>query len=177
MLTNLNPPTVPLMLLGVGQVSLLSVLRAPLSSLMSTRAAQAVVFVVGSRAMTVYLWHLPVIVAVAGLSLLVPGAAPEPGEPGVVDQSPGHPPGRARAGVGGLAAAGALRDDRHRRPDGFRRPGAGAIVAAALLAFVPPFAVMQWFLDLPLAVGGAALLAASVILDRARRVGAARRFG
>ncbi len=169
MLTNLNPPTVPLMLLGVAQLSLLSVLRAPLSSLMSTRAAQAVVFVVGSRAMTVYLWHLPVIVVVAGLSLLVPGAAPEPASPAWWISRP-----VTLLVVLALVWAVSLPLARFETiatavPDGFRRPSAGAIVAAAVLAFVPPFAVMQWFLDLQLAVGGTALLAASVILDRARR--------
>ena len=36
-----------------------------------------------------------------------------------------------------------------------------------LCAFVPPFAVMQWFLDVQLAVGGAILLAAAVLLGGA----------
>jgi hypothetical protein len=170
MLTNLNPPTVPLMLLGIAQVCLLSVLHAPLSALMSSRAAQAAVFVVGSRAMTVYLWHLPVIVAVAGLSLLVPGAAPEPA-------SPTWWAGRPVVLVLVLAVVWLISVPLARFetvaatiPDGFRRPRAALIVAAAVLAFIPPFAVMQWFLDLQLAVGGMVLLAASVILDRPRRL-------
>ena len=54
-------------------------------------------------------------------------------------------------------------------PEGFRRPAGWAIVAAAVLAFIPPFTVMQWFLDLQLALVGTVLLAASVVLDRARR--------
>ncbi|KRE23076.1 acyltransferase [Agromyces sp. Soil535] len=176
MLTNLNPPTVPLMLLGVAQVSLLSVLHAPLSSLMSSRAAQAVVFAVGSRAMTVYLWHLPVIVAVAGLALLVPGAAPEPASPAWWISRP-----VVLLVVLALVWAVSLPLARFETiataiSDGFRRPSPAAVVVAAVLAFVPPFAVMQWFLDLQLAVGGTVLLAASVILDRARRVRAARRL-
>ena len=170
MLTNLNPPTVPLMLLGVAQVCLLSVLHSPLSALMSSRAAQAVVFVVGSRAMTVYLWHLPVIIVVAGLSLLVPGAAPEPasaawwaGRPVVL---------LVVLAVVWLASLPLARFETISAaiPDGYRRPATGVIVIAAVLAFVPPFAVMQWFLDLQLAVGGTVLLAASVILDRPRRL-------
>lgn len=170
MLTNLNPPTVPLMLLGVAQVCLLSVLHAPLSSLMSSRAAQAVVFIVGSRAMTVYLWHLPVIVAVAGLSLLIPAAAPEPA-------SPAWWAGRPVVLIVVLAVVWVVSLPLARFetvaaaiPDGFRRPAAAAIVAAALLAFVPPFAVMQWGLDLELAAAGTVLLAASVFLDRPRRL-------
>ena len=170
MLTNLNPPTVPLMLLGVAQVCLLSVLHSPLSTLMSSRAAQAVVFIVGSRAMTVYLWHLPVIIVVAGLSLLVPGAAPEPasaawwaGRPVVL---------LVVLAVVWLASLPLARFETISAaiPDGYRRPATGAIVIAAVLAFVPPFAVMQWFLDLQLAVGGTVLLAASVILNRPRRL-------
>jgi len=170
MLTNLNPPTVPLMLLGIAQVCVLSVLHAPLSALMSSRAAQAVVFVVGSRAMTVYLWHLPVIVAVAGLSLLVPGAAPEPA-------SPTWWAGRPAVLVVVLAVVWLISVPLARFetvaatiPDGFRRPRAALIVAAAVLAFIPPFAVMQWFLDAQLAVGGMVLVAASVLLDRPRRL-------
>jgi fucose 4-O-acetylase-like acetyltransferase len=78
MLTNLNPPTLPLVALGIGQAAVLQLLKPPLTALMRTRAARAVVFVVGSRLMTVYLWHLPVIVAIAGVGLLIPGT-PEPG--------------------------------------------------------------------------------------------------
>ena len=55
-------------------------------------------------------------------------------------------------------------------PEGFRRPGAAAIVVAAVLAFIPPFTVMQWFLDLQLAVSGTVLLAASALLVRPRRL-------
>ncbi|MEV1129038.1 acyltransferase [Agromyces sp. NPDC049794] len=175
MLTNLNPPTVPLMLLGVAQVSLLSLLHAPLSMLMSSRAAQGAVFLIGSRAMTVYLWHLPVIIVIAGLSLLVPGAAPEPA-------SAAWWAGRPVVFLVVLAGVWLISMPLARFesvsaavPEGFRRPAATAVVIAAVLAFVPPFAVMEWFLDLLLAAGGGVLLAASVVLDRPRRlrVGAA----
>ncbi|WP_448811453.1 acyltransferase family protein [Agromyces bauzanensis] len=170
MLTNLNPPTVPLMLLGVAQVSLLSLLHAPLKLLMSSRAAQAAVFLIGSRAMTLYLWHLPVIIVIAGLSLLVPGAAPEPA-------SAAWWAGRPVVFVVVLAVVWLVSVPLARFEtvtaavhDGFRRPAAAAVVIAAVLAFIPPFAVMEWFLDLQLAVGGAVLLAGSVVLDRPRRL-------
>ena len=78
MLANLNPPTLPLVLLGVAQACLLRVARPLLAALVRTRPARAVVFAMGSRLMTVYLWHLPVILLVSGLALLVPGAAPPP---------------------------------------------------------------------------------------------------
>ena len=170
MLTNLNPPTVPLMLLGVAQVSLLTVLHAPLARLMEVRAAQAVVFAVGSRAMTVYLWHLPVIVALAGLMLLIPGAAPEPA-------SAAWWASRVVVLLVVLAVVWAVsiplgRFERISTaiPEERRRPGATATVAAAVLAFIPPFTVMQWFLDLQLAVLGTVLLAASALLNRSRRL-------
>ena len=170
MLTNLNPPTVPLMLLGVAQVSVLTLLHAPLSLLMSSRAAQGAVFLIGSRAMTVYLWHLPVIIVVAGLSLLVPGAAPEPA-------SAAWWAGRPVVFLVVLAVVWLVSVPLARFeavspavPDVYRRPAATAVVIAAVLAFIPPFAVMEWFLDLRLAVGGAVLLAASVVLDRPQRL-------
>ncbi len=36
-------------------------------------------FVAGTRLITIYLWHVPMIVLVAGLALLIPGASPRPG--------------------------------------------------------------------------------------------------
>jgi len=40
---------------------------------------------------------------------------------------------------------------------------------AWLCAFAPPFAVMEWSLNVWFAVGGAVLLAVSVVLLRSRR--------
>ena len=44
MLTNLNPPTLPLVLIGLGQACLLRLLKPALSAIMRTRAAQAAVY-------------------------------------------------------------------------------------------------------------------------------------
>lgn len=79
MLTNLNPPTLPLVFLGLSQAAFLRLLKRPLTALMRTTPAKAVVFVVGTRLMTIYLWHLPLIVALSGLAILIPGASPDPG--------------------------------------------------------------------------------------------------
>jgi fucose 4-O-acetylase-like acetyltransferase len=79
MLVNLNPPTMPLVFLGLSQAAFLRLLKRPLGALMRTAGARAVVFLVGTRLMTVYLWHLPLIVAFSGLALLIPGASPPPG--------------------------------------------------------------------------------------------------
>ncbi|UOQ88708.1 acyltransferase [Agromyces endophyticus] len=170
MLVNLNPPTVPLLLLGIAQISLLSALHRPLDALMHRRAAQAVVYLVGSRAMTVYLWHLPVIIMVEGLSLLIPGAAPEPG-------SPAWWLTRPIMFVVVLAVVFAIAPllVRFERlpttiPAGRRAPSPLVTAIAMVLAIVPPFLVMQWFLDLQLAIVGTVLVALALLLLRPRRV-------
>jgi len=170
MLVNLNPPTVPLLLLGIAQISLLSALHRPLDALMHQRAAQAVVYLVGSRAMTVYLWHLPVIIMVEGLSLLVPGAAPEPG-------SPAWWLTRPIMFVVVLAVVFAIspllvRFERMPTaiPAGRRAPSPLVTAIAMVLAIVPPFLVMQWFLDLQLAIAGTVFVALALLLLRPRRV-------
>jgi hypothetical protein len=55
-------------------------------------------------------------------------------------------------------------------PTGHRRPSAAAIAAAAVLALIPLLTIIVRRLDIALAVAGAVLLAASVALDRGRRV-------
>ena len=78
MLVNLNPPTLPLVFLGLSQAAFLRLLKRPLSALMRTRVAQGIVFLVGTRLMTIYLWHLPVIVLLSGVAILLPGLSPRP---------------------------------------------------------------------------------------------------
>lgn len=79
MLVNQNPPTLPLVVIGLSQAAFLRLLKGPLSALMRTRPAQAFVFLTGTRLVTIYLWHLPMIVLFSGLALLVPVANPRPG--------------------------------------------------------------------------------------------------
>ena len=78
MLVNLNPPTLPLVFLGLSQAAFLRLLKRPLSALMRTRVAKGIVFLVGTRLMTIYLWHLPVIIALSGVAILLPGFSPRP---------------------------------------------------------------------------------------------------
>src|SRR5690606_17616796 len=121
-------------------------------------AMQGFVFLLGSRLMTVYLWHLPVILALSGLSLLIPGAAPVPGS-GLWWAT------RPIMFVAVLAAVLAL-SLAIARWEALGRlsptPSAGWVAVGWVCAFVPPFAVMEWFLDVWLAVGGAVLLAVAV---------------
>ncbi|MDQ0892760.1 acyltransferase family protein [Agromyces ramosus] len=169
MLRNLNPPTVPLALLGIAQVALLTLLHRPLAALMQGRGLQRIVFLIGARAMTIYLWHLPVIVAVAGLSLLLPFPVPEPA-------SPMWWATRPVVFVAVLAVVFLISMPLSRLetaptsiPEGMRRPDAARTWFAAALTFFPAFAVMNWFLDLPIALIGTASLAAAVLLLRPRR--------
>ncbi|MDT3315304.1 acyltransferase [Microbacterium sp. KSW4-11] len=164
MLGNLNPPTVPLVVLGIAQACLLRLLKPALARLMSLRAMQGVVFVLGSRLMTIYLWHLPVMLALTGVSLLIPGAAPTPASEAwwwsrpilfVVVLAVLLLLSLAIARWEALGTLGST-------------PPRAVVALAWVCAFVPPFAVMEWFLDLPIAVGGAVLLAVAVFLLRRR---------
>src|SRR6185436_17259019 len=115
---------------------------------MNTHAARAVVFVVGSRLMTIYLWHLPIILIITGLSLLIPGAAPEPGSAAwwisrpilyVV----------VLAGVFGLS----FLVGRWEAPrEVTATPPTGIVALAAVLSFIPSFLVMEFFMNFVIAV-------------------------
>ncbi|WP_246150016.1 acyltransferase family protein [Agromyces intestinalis] len=169
MLVNLNPPTVPLMLLGIAQASLLAALHRPLDAFMRTRPVQAVAYVVGSRAMTIYLWHLPVIIAVMGLTLVIPGAAPEPASVAWWLTRP-----IVFIVVAAIVLGISMWLVRFERVptailEGRRRPGAAAVVVAAVLAFIPTFLVMEFFLDLRIAIVGVVLGVGSRLLLRPRR--------
>ncbi|PJJ55755.1 acyltransferase family protein [Compostimonas suwonensis] len=81
MLVNLNPPTAALLLLGGAQLCLLALLAPRLERWMrddGNGILRRTVDAIGARSMTVYLWHMPVLVLVAA-ALLVTGAPwPEP---------------------------------------------------------------------------------------------------
>jgi len=160
MLDDLNPPTLPLVLLGLAQACVLRMLRPALAKLMSTHAARAVVFVVGTRLMTIYLWHLPVIIVLAGIGLLIPGASPAPA-------SPAWWWSRILVYLLVLAAlfglsflVGRWEQPREAGPT----PPVAVVGVAAVLTFVPPFLVIEYFLDLPLALAGAASFGLAILL-------------
>ncbi len=160
MLTNLNPPTLPLVALALAQACILCLLRPALARLMNTHAARAVVFLVGSRLMTIYLWHLPVILLVSGLALLVPGASPAPASPAWWWSRP-LMFAIVLAAVFGLSfIVGRWEAPREVGPV----PPTPVVAVATVLAFIPPFAVMEFFMDLPIAILGSVLLGAAVLL-------------
>jgi surface polysaccharide O-acyltransferase-like enzyme len=160
LLSDLNPPTVALMVLAVAQACILRLLKRPLSALMRTRGAQGFVYFAGTRLMTVYLWHLPLIIALSGLCLIVPGALPAPASAAwwwtripffVV----------VLAGLYGIS----FLVGRFERPRRFATtPSAIEVGIAAALTFIPTFAVLEWFLDFTLAAVGAVCIAAAVVL-------------
>lgn len=162
MLAGLNPPTLPLVVLGLAQACLLRLARTPLSRLMQTRVMRGVVFVIGSRLMTVYLWHLPVILLVTGLTLLVPGAAPVPASPAWWWSRP-----IVLVVVLGVLFALSLLVARWEAVGKLPGPAVPIVVAVGfVLAYVPAFAVMQFGLGLWLAVAGALSLSLAVWLLR-----------
>lgn len=159
MLTNLNPPTLPLVLLGLAQAALLRLFRPALAALMNTHAARAVVFLVGTRLMTIYLWHLPVIIILAGVALLIPGASPEPASPAwwwsriLIYLL-----------VLGLLFALSLVVGRWEQPRELGpTPPAWVVAGSAVLTFLPPFLVIEYFLDLRLAALGTVCFGAAIL--------------
>ncbi|MDQ2698880.1 MAG: acyltransferase, partial [Actinomycetota bacterium] len=160
MLNNLNPPTLPLVLLGLAQACILRLLKPVLTALMRTKPAKAIVFLAGTRLMTIYLWHLPIIVIFAGLSLLIPGAAPLPA-------SPAWWWSRILLYVLVLVAIFGLSFlvgswEAPKEVTGV--PPTGIVALAAAFTFIPNLAVLWFFLDLPLAILGSTLLAVAVLM-------------
>ncbi|MEJ1115829.1 acyltransferase [Paenarthrobacter sp. CCNWYY172] len=79
MFSNLNPPTGALALLAVAQLMLLSLAQRRIRVWAEKSSAMSFVALVGSKAMTIYLWHMPVMVSIAGLLLAIQMHLPAPG--------------------------------------------------------------------------------------------------
>lgn len=83
MLANLNPPTCALLLLAVVQLAAFRLLAPALRARGGGRLGGRLVGWVSARAMTVYLWHMPVLIVLAGALLVgsssgIGGVLPEP---------------------------------------------------------------------------------------------------
>lgn len=85
LIENINPPTTALLLVGVAHTMLLSLMRERLNAWSTTSLGTALRTFVTPRAMTIYLWHMPVLLAMAGASavfaILTGTVLPEPGGP------------------------------------------------------------------------------------------------
>lgn len=78
--SNMSPPTVVLLTLAAGQIGVVLALRNRLRALAARPTAGAALSWIGTRFMSVYLWHMPALVVVAGVSVLGFGyATPAPG--------------------------------------------------------------------------------------------------
>lgn len=168
MLTNQYPPTVPMLVLGAIQAAALTLLHRPLAALMETRVARAVVWFLGSRLMTVYLWHLPVIMVLTGVQLLLPLPLPEPGS--AVWWATRIPMLLLVLAVVWLLSLWLVRYERSpaHLVDPVH-PGRAATVAAVALFAVGPLLIMELGLDALLACVGVVGTTLAIWLVRGRR--------
>jgi fucose 4-O-acetylase-like acetyltransferase len=167
MLGNQWPPTAPMAVLAVVQASALTLLHRPLTALMHTRVAQGLVYVIGSRLMTVYLWHLPLIMVLTGVELLLPLPMPVPGSATWWWTRP----------LFLLIVLGAVwllslwlgRYEQAPPPGPARFPRRSATVTAVLMFAVPFIAITAYGLDFPLAAVALASTLAALFLSAAHR--------
>ncbi|WP_203579319.1 acyltransferase family protein [Microbacterium hibisci] len=68
LVANINPPTTALLFVGIAHTALFSVFRGRLEHVASRPGPAALTRFVTPRAMTIYLWHMPVLLCLAGLS-------------------------------------------------------------------------------------------------------------
>lgn len=73
LIANINPPTTALLLVGIVHTSAFTLFRGPLTALATGRFARFTAFL-SERAMTVYLWHMSVLLVLAGSSALLASA-------------------------------------------------------------------------------------------------------
>ncbi|WP_206446183.1 acyltransferase family protein [Agrococcus sp. KRD186] len=168
MLSNQYPPTLPMLVLGLAQAAALTLLHRPLSALMRTKAARGLVWFAGSRLMTIYLWHLPVIMLLVGVQLLLPMPLPEP--------ATGAwwltriPMLLLVLGVVWLLSLALVRYEQGpAHLVGPRHPGLPVTVVAVLLFAAGPFLIMVLGLDTLLAALSVAGTTAAIWLIRGRR--------
>lgn len=166
MIRNQWPPTVLMDVLAVIQAAVLTLLHRPLTALMRTRAARAVVFLIGSRLMTVYLWHLPMIMVLTGIELLLPFPLPAPGSATWWWTRPLFL-------VVVLAAVWALslliaRFESAPPLVPERFPGRAVTVVAVALFVLPPLGITAYGLDAGFALAGVACTALALYLTSAR---------
>ncbi|WP_223693973.1 acyltransferase family protein [Leifsonia poae] len=176
MLANLNPPTAALVVLGVGQASLFELARPALRRLEGIRPFAAAVTAINARAMTIYLWHMLVLIGLAGALLLTGQRLPVPLS---AEWWLSRPLWLAAVTIGVaavVAAAGRIElaraggDAVHGRPGAFAYLGAAAGAGGVLLILVTGFSAAGGVLGLALVAGAEALShrgGVSAILPRA----------
>ncbi|MFE4196175.1 acyltransferase [Paenarthrobacter sp. NPDC056912] len=163
MVDNINPPNLCLLLLAVSQTATLQLLGPGIRWIAGIRWIQAVIAVAGRRSMTVYLWHLPLLVGMSGLMLLTAFRQPAAGTAEWW---------WARIPVFCAVIAvlvpviwifGRL-EDRPTAASHARGPSRTAVVTAAVVVFIPVADAAFNGLTLALLGGGAACFALAVLL-------------
>lgn len=71
LIANINPPTSALLLVGVAHTSLLSLFRNRVTAFSRRPLPTRITSFVTPRTMTIYLWHMPVLLAMAGVSAVI----------------------------------------------------------------------------------------------------------
>ncbi|MFJ6077506.1 acyltransferase [Pseudarthrobacter sp. NPDC092419] len=166
MLVNLNPPNLTLLLLGISQASLMQLARPALTAAGSAPRVRRLLLVTGSRSLTVYLWHLPLLGAMSGLLLLTPFPKPAAGTAEWWWARPIVLLALAILLVPVLAAFGHLEQRTTASPATGFRPAAAA--GAAVVVFFPAAAGALTGLTLELLGVGAVCFALALLLLRDR---------
>ncbi|MDR6638294.1 acyltransferase [Paenarthrobacter nitroguajacolicus] len=164
MLTNQNPPMFPLILVGLAHILLVKAVYPVLQRCVRVGWVQKTMFVVGSRAMTIYLWHLPLIIAMFGIALLLRLPFPEPAS---AEWWLSRPLFYVAAWVLVLLVSTPLvrlELASTALAPGAARPAMWRILTGTVLAIIPPFVVMRTGLDTANATWGLVLLVVAVAL-------------
>ena len=85
LIANINPPTTALLLVGIAHTAAFSLLRTRIASFARRPRPAAFTAFVSRRTMTVYLWHMPVLLTMAGVlalwALATGSSLPAPASP------------------------------------------------------------------------------------------------
>ncbi|MGZ4659916.1 MAG: acyltransferase family protein, partial [Arthrobacter sp.] len=152
-----------LLLLGVSQAAALQLARPALSKAASAQWVRTVVGAAGRRAMTVYLWHLPLLAAMSGLILLTDIPKPAAATAAWWWSRPIVLVGVIVLLLPVLALFGRLEERPAASVHARSRP-ALAVVTAGVVVFVPVADAALNGLTLALLGGGAACFALAVLL-------------
>lgn len=166
LIANINPPTSALLLVGIVHTSMLSLSRDRLERMSRRPVAAAFTRFVTRRAMTIYLWHMPILLAMAGASAvfaLATGALLPALDS--VDWWLGRPLWLMTAlALSALAAVAFTRFETQPAPDASR--SAGRLTAATLLSVIGLVLLLALGTTVSTAVIAVVLLAGSLHLAR-----------
>jgi hypothetical protein len=137
LIANINPPTTALLLVGAAHTAAFALLRTRIAAFARRPRPASFTAFVSRRTMTVYLWHMPVLLAMAGLlalwALTTGSSLPEPASP---DWWAGRPLWLVVVfGVTAVLSLPLARLEAHRIPSGrHSAPGSALAVLIALAA-------------------------------------------